>query len=132
MPIYKNRLQMPDDTVVRHYTTLDAVVSILKARRLRITRVDKFGDIFEGSVPKKQMDDQDLLLSSAEARRMMMNSVAAHYPGMPISEPMYRDPWDVMTQRRRAMTRSAYASCWSWGDESEAMWRLYCSKDRLR
>jgi hypothetical protein len=39
------------------------------------------------------------------------------------------DPWTRMTIRRRAATRSAHASCWNWGPESEAMWRLYCKDD---
>jgi hypothetical protein len=35
----------------------------------------------------------------------------------------------MMTVRRRALTRSAQASCWTAGPESEALWRLYCEDD---
>jgi hypothetical protein len=35
------------------------------------------------------------------------------------------DPWIRITRLRRARTRSAHASCWSAGDESELLWRLY-------
>jgi hypothetical protein len=34
-----------------------------------------------------------------------------------------------ITRLRRAKTRSAHASCWSAGDESEPLWRLYCADD---
>jgi hypothetical protein len=48
---------MGEATELRHYTTLDALVQIFRNRQLRSTRVDKFPDPFEGSVPKKQIDD---------------------------------------------------------------------------
>jgi hypothetical protein len=34
-----------------------------------------------------------------------------------------------MTRLRRAKTQSTHACCWAAGDESEALWRLYCPKD---
>jgi hypothetical protein len=37
-----------------------------------------------------------------------------------------------MTRLRRAMTRAAHASCWARGEESEALWRLYCEGDHIR
>src|SRR3989475_12751970 len=55
-----------------------------------------------------------------------MRGVAAHYPGMSLPPRRNLDPWTEMTLRRRAKTRSAHASCWTAGHESEAMWRLYC------
>ena len=124
MPTYKNRLPMDDATELRRYTTLHALVHMLRIRQLRLTRVDKFLDPFEGSVPKQQIDDQLPLFSSRNAVQMM--SVAAHYPGMSMPPRRNIDPWTEMTLRRRAKTRSAHASCWTAGDESEAMWRLYC------
>ena len=117
---------MADDTSVWRYLSLDAVIETIKTRSLRLTRVDRFSDKFEGSVPKANMGDQDLLLSGAESRRRMMNSVAAHFPGMATTPPPDEDPWARITRLRRAWTRSAHASCWSTGDESEALWRLYC------
>jgi hypothetical protein len=75
------------------------------------------------------MDDQDLLFIGAESRRHMMNSVAPHYPGMARTPPPDEDSWSRMTRLRRARTRSAHASCWSLGNESEALWRLYCNDD---
>ncbi len=126
MPMYKNRVSMDPATQIRRYTTLDVLVQTLRNQQLRLTRVDTFQDPFEGSVPKRQIDDQVPIFSGANATQMMMESVAAQYPGMGTPRRPYRDLWTEMTQRRRAKTRSAHASCWSAGDESEALWRLYC------
>ena len=111
------------------YLTLSAVIATIKTRRLRLTRVDRFQDPFEGSVPKKQIEDQNLLLISGESRRTMMNCVAAHYPGLARSMPPDEDPWNRTKRLRRARTRSSHASCWSAADESEVLWRLYCAED---
>jgi hypothetical protein len=127
MPTYKNRMLMDPNTRVWRYTSLDAVIAMLRDRQLRLTRLDAFRDPFEGSVPKQQIDDQIPIFSGAQAAEMMMTSVAAHYPGMEVPRPRYRDRWQEMTDRRKAMTRSAHASCWSSGHESEALWRLYCN-----
>jgi hypothetical protein len=124
MPTYKNRAPMDEATELRRYTTLDGLVHIFQNRQLRLTRVDKFHDPFEGSVPKRQIDDQLPIFSSRNADQMM--SVAAYYPSMSMPPHRHLDPWTEMTLRRRAKTRSAHASCWTAGHESEAMWRLYC------
>src|SRR2546425_7788980 len=127
MPMYRNRVPMDPATELRRYTTLDALVQILRNQQLRLSRLDTFQDPFEGSVPKRQIDDQLPLFSSRNAFQMM--SVAAHYPSMSMPPRCNLDPWTEMTLRRRAKTRSAHASCWTAGHESEAMWRLYCRDD---
>lgn len=99
---------LPRNTILRRYIGLQGLIAMLETQRLRFTRVDAFRDPFEGSVPKQQMDDQLLLL-----------------PRLNVPN----DSWNAMTLRRRAMTRSAHACCWAAGDESEAMWRLYCDDD---
>ena len=123
MPTYKNRPPLDPDTELRRYISLNALISMLRERRLRLTRVDRFADPFEGSVPKRQIDDQVPLFSSMNS--MMLDQLAAHHPEM--ERPRRRDPWSEMTARRRAMTRSIHASCWIAGLESEGMWRLYCN-----
>src|SRR5262245_30614136 len=131
---------MDETTELRRYVELDAVVKIFQTRRLRLTRVDTFRDPFEGSVPKKQIDDQLPIFSS---RNFMMMTMAGHYRGHHgyyggshgMSIPLWRDrlyPWLAMTLRRRAKTRSGHASCWTAGPESEAMWRLYCEDGGVR
>lgn len=129
MPVYKKRPAMSDDTPVWRYLSLDAAITTIQSRRLRLTRVDTFLDPFEGSVPKTQIDSQIPIFSGAVSARAMMRSVAAHYPGMQTPPEPDEDPWTRTTRFRRARTRSAHASCWSSGDESEALWRLYCAED---
>jgi len=124
MPTYKNRLPVDEAIELRRYTTLNALVHTLKNRQLRLTRLDNFADPFEGSIPKKQFDDQLPIFSSRNVVQMI--DIAAHYPGMSLPPRPNLDPWTEMTLRRRAKTRSAHASCWTAGHESEAMWRLYC------
>jgi len=127
MPTYKNRVSIDAATELRRYITFDALVHMLNNRQLRLTRVDKFQDPFEGSVPKRQIDDQVCIFSSRNETQM--RRVASYYPSMSIPSDRHLDPWEEMTSRRRAKTRSAHASCWTAGDESEAMWRLYCRED---
>lgn len=68
MPTYKNRRSMPQGTKVWHYTSLEAVIAMLRDRQMRLTRIDKFCDPFEGSVPKKTIDDQVVIFGGAQAR----------------------------------------------------------------
>ena len=123
---------MSADTVVWHYTSLEAVIAILREKKLRFTRLDVFhdSDPFEGSVPKQQIDDQTPIFCGAQATEMMLAGVASHFPGMDVPRTQYRDPWGQMTKRRQAGIRSTHAICWRWGDESEAMWKLYCKDGR--
>jgi hypothetical protein len=130
MPPYKNRQPMDPATQLRRYTSLNALENMPRDKKLRLTRVDVFKDQFEGSVPKQQIEDQLPAFSSVNAMLMMGDAVAAQYPGATPTPPRpINDPWTRMTIRRRVATRSAHASCWIWGDESEAMWRLYCKDD---
>jgi hypothetical protein len=118
LPVCKNRPPISDDTPVWRYLSLSAVLATIKTRKLRLTRVDKFHDPFEGSVPKSQIDQQFLPLTGAASARVMMQA-----------PPPDEEPWTKITRLRRARIRSAHASCWSIGEESEALWRLYCHDD---
>jgi hypothetical protein len=111
---------MSGDTPVWRYLSLSAVITTIKKRQLRLTRVDRFKDRFEGSVPKAQIDEQLPLFSS----RMTTTQQPGGLP-----PPTDEDPWVRITRLRRARTRSAHASCWSASDESEPLWRLYCAYD---
>ena len=128
MPTYKNRLPLPPDTQVWHYTKLKAVIAMWRNQQMRLTRLDTFKDQFEGSVPKKQIDDQLPLFAGGQGLAMMMQHAAVHYSGTAVS---YRDPWGDTTIRRQAMRRSAHAICWSRGDESQAMWKLCCKDGKF-
>jgi hypothetical protein len=132
MPPYENRPFMDPDTPLWRYLSLDAVIATVRDRQLRFTRVDTFADPFEGSVPKQQIDDQVVLFGGAYRTRTMYKSVAAHHPSGAMSIPEWEDPWVRMTRLRRAKTRSTHACCWAAGDESEALWRLYCTNNGQR
>ena len=121
---YKNQKPLSPDTQVWHYTTLDAVIGIWRDKQMRLTRLDNFTDPFEGSVTKQDIDNQVPLFSGHNMLTMSMQQSIASSTG---AKSTYRDLWGDMTRRRRAKTRSAHAICWRWGDDSEAMWRLYCS-----
>lgn len=130
MPEYVNRPPLAQGTCVSHYTTIEAVFAMLRDQQLRLVRVDTWPDPFEGSVPKQQIDCQTSMFSGASRAELDLMGMGM---GMEIdlsdtsrmrSQP--RDPWTTMTKRRRAMTLSAHAICWRVGEESEAMWRLYC------
>jgi hypothetical protein len=129
MPSYPNRPAMERTAEVWRHLSLDAVVQTIRDRKLRLTRLDTFRDVFEGSVPKQQIEDQLPLFAGANFTRMMMTQVAAHYPGMQVPTLVSEDSWTRMTRLRRAKTRSVHASCWASGHESEALWRLYCGED---
>jgi hypothetical protein len=96
-------------------------------RHLPLTRIDQFRDPVEGSVTTQEINNQVLVFSGANFMRSQMQQLGAHYPEMEQPRFQHRDPWELMTIRRRVLTRSAHASCWTWGPESEAMWRLYCT-----
>jgi len=132
MPAYRNRPRIDPDTAVWRYLSLDALIATVQDRQLRFTRVDTFADPFEGSVPKQQIDDQVVVFGHAYQMRTMYTSVAAYYPSGAMSLPKWENHWARITHLRRAMTRSTHACCWAAGDESEALWRLYCTKDGPR
>jgi hypothetical protein len=115
---------------VWHYTNLPALVSMLRDRQLRLTRVDKFTDPFEGSIPKKQYEDQAPIFAAAQAQALDMHVppvLTHHLPRMESQRRARRDPWSRLAAWRRAMKESSHASCWCLGEESEGMWRLYCA-----
>lgn len=119
-------MAISDDTPVWRYQSLSAVFGTIRTRKLRLTRIDTFQDPFEGSVPFSHNDLQALLFGG------MMNSIVPNHNAEMVksSLPPDEDPWARVIRLRRARTRSAHASCWSIGEESEAIWRLYCHDSR--
>jgi hypothetical protein len=83
-------------------------------------------DPFEGTIPVAEANNQSVLFIGQASQTMMMNSVLAHYPQVERPRIIVRDSWEFVRQLRLAKTRSAHVSCWSHGEESEGMWRLYC------
>lgn len=115
-------------TPLWRYTHLIELELVLRDRELRMTRVDQFPDPFEGSVPAQQIEDQGVIFRGGALMRTAMDSVAAHHPGrMALPPHDLRDPYELMTIRRKAAARSVHASCWTMAQESEPRWRQYCT-----
>jgi hypothetical protein len=123
MLTYTNQPHMDPSTPVTRYFSLRALIATIREQRLRVTRVDTFWDRHEGSVPKKQVDDQIPIISGDATARYLMDWEAG-------TEPLIgEDGITLVTRLRKAKTRSAHASCWAAGDELDALWQLHCTGD---
>lgn len=111
--------QLESDVLVWRYTDLAKFIWTLSNRKLYLCRADRLGDRFEGSVPQRVQsrmidimkslgDEHDVVLSREEVARQ----VSPRIRGL-----------------RLAYIHSSYINCWRHGDESEAMWRLYCGQN---
>jgi hypothetical protein len=124
--------EIKPETKVRRYLSLWAAVNVLRTRKLRLTLVEhlreKF-DPFEGTIPRPEQQHLDILLMHRGMAHQQVEQWAAHYTP-DVRELVRRNPvpdgWAEMQRLRSAKRRSAHASCWMAGDESDAMWRLYC------
>lgn len=115
--------------VVRRHLSLEGAIATLKARSLRLTRVDTFDDPFEGSVPDPQYAKQVIFAGAQQARWTQNQFLGAWNPEMrSILQEREEELFTRLERLRRARTRSAHASCCSIGPESEILWRLYCPK----
>lgn len=121
-PKYKNLKVLDGGVPVMRYMSLAQLVSVLVKSSLPLTRVDRFRDKFEGSVPKRQVDDQIPIFSDESAQFFQDE----YTPPTETTQP--KDMNAEVARWRRALARSAHASCWRWGPESEGMWRLYCGE----
>ena len=55
MPVYKKRPAMSDDTPVWRYLGLDAAITTIQSRRLRLTRVDTFETHSRAPCPRPRL-----------------------------------------------------------------------------
>lgn len=94
--------QPDDNPAVWRYTTLAKFAWTLSHGALYLCRGDLLGDRFEGSVPRRH-------------HQHMVDAIAA----LGLMDPDLR-------RRRLAFLRTSHVNCWRHGEESEAMWRLYC------
>ncbi|MCH9027284.1 MAG: DUF2971 domain-containing protein [Proteobacteria bacterium] len=110
---------LESDVPVWRYTDLAKFIWTLSNRKLYLCRADRLGDRFEGSVPQR---DQSRMLD------VMKNMGDKH--GVVLSrEEVSRQVSPRMRALRLAYIHSSYINCWRHGDESEAMWRLYCGQN---
>lgn len=113
---------------VWRYSQFWKLLSTLQTRKMYLSLLDdlriKF-DPYEASVPASTHNDQVVILSNNAATFQFFGS-----PPPATSPSAWRRPdeedWTRLARMRRSLLRCAHASCWRWGEESEAMWRLYC------
>lgn len=110
----ENRLRhpcfpQPSDASARvwRYMDLPKFIWLLKSSRLYLSRLDRLGDPYEGSLTPKTIEGIDLFLRQHGAK----------------------ETWNGMSKLYRRNQATTYVSCWHMNpQESEAMWRLYCGE----
>ena len=109
---------------VWRYLPLKWLLDAIEMQHLSLTLLGKYSkdDPYETSVPKLvDQDDCQIINQGMADFASEEYGSAGHEPAGPNDLARYRS----LKARRRALLRSAHASCWRLGDESEAMWRLY-------
>ena len=116
----------PHEQVWR-YLPLARLLTAIETKRLSLTRLSQYlkDDPFETSVPKA-VDAADVRITDTTPEMQFLGSEPASTSDGGVGPSDQERLWRLKV-RRRALVRSAHASCWRSGDESEAMWRLYCS-----
>jgi hypothetical protein len=123
----------PDDTNVDvwRYWQLWKLLYAIQTRKLYLALLDeqriKF-DPYEASVPESTHSDQVPILAGNSSIQQFFGSLESATPRAPWDRP-HEDGWARIARLRRGLLRCTHVSCWRWGEESEAMWRLYCPGD---
>ena len=100
-------LQPLDSTArVWRYLDLPKFIDLLHKRTLTLSRIDKFLDPFEGSIPFHTLQELE--------RRLNLHGIN-------------QQSREQGFQIRKSMRTRTYANCWNLSEsESNALWRLYC------
>jgi hypothetical protein len=120
-----------DDAVVWRYIKLLDVNPQLQYAHLTLIRIDQFSDKYEGSVPNANFMkyiDEARTAGQSRTRLMMRPKLAVEV--LAAADARVKAVSKERNDRAnalRALRRSVYVNSWHCGDESEAMWRLYCS-----
>lgn len=114
---------------VWRYLPLEWLLDAIANQHLSLTLLGKYSkdDPYETSVPR--------LVEQDDCQVIYQSQVQIDFPDdEEAGTTRFEEPGESdhvrhrqLIARRRALLRSAHASCWRWGDESEAMWRLYCA-----
>jgi hypothetical protein len=113
---------------VWRYGQLWKLLYAMEHKVLRFSLLDvlrRTSDPFEASVPNKTKQTDAMIRGSSQNFRQ--DWYYPDQPGVLIPDP--RDLLPSIEQLREGLLRSAHASCWRLGVESEAMWQLYCGRD---
>lgn len=118
-----------DEIEVWRYLTLPKFLNLVTARALPLARADTLGDALEGSVPKgygKKVLGKFVEGAKQIQQELVEKGELPHELGVGDLEHQLAPQIKV---RRLAYIRGSHISCWRWGEESEAMWRLYCGPE---
>jgi Protein of unknown function (DUF2971) len=111
--------QLSRDVRVWRYTDLGKFLWTLSKSALYLRRADLLPDRFEGSAPLRE---HDRLVEAAQ-------EFAASKGWQPFDHAeVLRQLLPQHRRYRLALNRASHVNCWRHGDESEAMWRLYCGQ----
>jgi len=107
-----------EDQVIWKYLDFTKLISLLDSSALYFSRADRFDDIFEGSVPKRVLEE----------RGRSILKMRSHCPHM---TPHYEERLsDSMSNMTKEAKKKMAINCWHMNDnESAAMWKLYLKSD---
>ena len=108
--------KMGDSVRLWRYTDLAKFIWTLSNSSLYLCRADLLGDSFEGSVPFRDHNRMVKIIAD----------VSGDYDINLSPEELERQLAPQIRRMRETFIRSSYVNCWRHGDESEAMWKLYC------
>lgn len=100
----------------------------MEHKALHLTLLDELRqkfDPYEASVPASVHEEQMPALLGSQIFQMQWDHWSERPEGN-LHQYRQEDPFVRMERLRRGLLRIAHVCCWRWGEESEAMWRLYC------
>jgi hypothetical protein len=124
---------LTDDSPVWRYVSLTDLCVMLEKRQLPLIQVVRFEDKFECSLtwPDFQAASTRGRHASQAANRLEIGPASEEQAAaVAAARAAARDASLKFEQLRAnlvALRHAAFASCWRYGAESEAMWRLYCA-----
>jgi hypothetical protein len=127
---YPNLKAPEPSEIVTRYTSLAQLLWIATQQKLPLTRVDLFQDLFEGSVPQSEIEQQVAAIGTRDRMYQQLQMSVEKRADMTFGEQWAGmtsgKKFEAITARRKNLTYSTHASCWRWGLEPDGMWRLYC------
>lgn len=122
-------IDVPQQSQVWRYLCLSRLLIAVETKHLSLTLLKNYskGDPYETSV-SESVAQADAQTTNAGQTLDVANEITTGRSGVTGSDWGGTDPqrYEAIKRKRRALLRAAHASCWRCGDESEAMWRLYC------
>lgn len=121
-------IDVPQLQVLR-YLPLCRLLIAIDTKRLSLTLLNNYSkdDPYETSV-SESVAQADAQITNAGQTSDVANELATGRCGATGSDwgGTALQRYEALKRKRRGLLRAAHASCWRWGDESEAMWRIYC------